>query len=182
MNTGRYISVAVAGILCVLPGCNTTGCTDNRSALPLAGFYSAETHTQISPGMLDVHGVGAPGDSMLLTSGTQASQIYLPMHSSANEVEWCFHYTQTGIDSPRYNDTITFGYTSEPYFASEECGAMYCYTITSCRYTTHLVDSVAVIDSLITNTERERIKIYFRTVSAPPPSSSAGDGSADKEP
>ena len=40
---------------------------------------------------------------------------------------------------------------------------MYRYTITRLSYTQHLIDSVAVTDSLVTNTDIKRLKIYFRT-------------------
>ena len=40
---------------------------------------------------------------------------------------------------------------------------MYRYKITSVTYTTHLIDSVGIVDSLITNIDRERIRIYFRS-------------------
>lgn len=108
-------------------------------------------------------GVGAPNDSVLVGEGT-ISQVYLPMRSTASSTAWCFSYTQPGLDDPDFNDTVTFTYSSEPYFASEECGAMYIYNIKSVKYTTHLMDSVVLADSLITNTDIERIKIYFRTV------------------
>ena len=60
-------------------------------------------------------------------------------------------------------DIITFHYTALPYFASDECGAMYYYRIDRTEWTSRLIDSVAVIDPLISNVERERIRIYFRT-------------------
>ena len=44
---------------------------------------------------------------------------------------------------------------------------MYNYRITRCTTTYNLIDSVVVADSLITNTDRLRIKIYFRTAQAP---------------
>lgn len=40
---------------------------------------------------------------------------------------------------------------------------MYHYLITSFTYTRHLIDSVAVTDSLITNIDIESIQIFFRT-------------------
>ncbi len=60
-------------------------------------------------------------------------------------------------------DRITFYYEAHPWFASEECGAMYHYRITRVSHTTQLLDSVGVADSLITNIERETIGLYFRT-------------------
>ncbi len=148
-----------------LNSCNTSGCTDNQSSLPLAGFYSSQTKSAISLQDLDISGVGAPGDSLLYTSGTSLSQAYLPFRSTATSTAYCFHYTQEGLDDTAYNDTISFSYTSEPYFASEECGAMLRYKITKMSHTDHLIDSVVITDSLVTNSDIERLQIYFRTSS-----------------
>ena len=62
---------------------------------------------------------------------------------------------------------MEFGYTSEPYFASEECGAMYRYRIHTMRNTFHLLDSVVIVDSLITNADVVTLKFYFRTQNEP---------------
>ena len=58
---------------------------------------------------------------------------------------------------------LTFDYSASPYFASEECGALYYYHIRRLKHTTHLIDSIVITDSLITNADLERIRIYFRT-------------------
>lgn len=147
----------------VIAACNTSGCLDNQSAIPLAAFRSSATGDGISVPGLRISGVGAPGDSALTTGSTAISQVYLPMRSTAQTTAWCFHYTQEGLDNPALNDTVSFGYESIPYFASEECGAMYRYLIKEVNTTTHLIDSVVVADSLITNVEATRIYIYFRT-------------------
>lgn len=162
---GRLLTFIAAGILTgsALTGCNTSGCTDLQSSIPLAGFYSSASQQAISVNNLEIYGVGAPGDSILYSGGTALREVYLPLRSDFASTSFCFHYTQEGLDDDALNDTITFHYTSEPYFASEECGAMYRYTITRLSYTQHLIDSVAVTDSLVTNTDIERLKIYFRT-------------------
>ena len=77
---------------------------------------------------------------------------------------WCVAYAWEGFDSPEWNDTITFTYTSQPYFASEECGAMYNYMITKVEATAHVLDSVAVMDSLITNMDIVRIRLYYPVI------------------
>lgn len=153
------------GVL-MMSSCNTSGCTDNQSSLPLAGFYSSSTGTSVSVSDIDISGIGAPGDSVLYPSGTARSTVFLPFRSSKESTSYCFHYTSEGINNPELNDTLTFRYTSKPFFASEECGAVLNYTITEYSYTTHIIDSVVVADSLITNTNIERIKIYFRTKAA----------------
>ena len=164
------IRIYTAALACALvaASCSTDGCLDNQSSIPLAGIYSSETGAAISISGIQIMGVGAPNDSLLVASGS-VQQVYLPMRSTTNTTEWCFHYTQPGIDDEAFNDYIRFTYTSEPYFASEECGAMYRYHITEVEYTTNLLESVEITESLITNTDVERIRLYFRTATPPDP-------------
>lgn len=155
--------LAAAAAACAVSGCSSSGCTDNQNPLPLAGFFSAETGNAISLSDVDIAGVDAPEDSVLYRSGTARNEVYLPFRANTDNTAWYFHYTQEGIDDLAYNDTIYFRYTSTPMFTTEDCGAMYRYTITSTRYTEHLIDSVAVTDPVITNIDMMRIKIFFRT-------------------
>ncbi len=126
-----------------------------------------QTGQAISVDSLAIGGVGAPNDSLLVSPSTSASQTYLPFRASKSSTSFYVEYRQASLNFPELNDTLTFDYEARPYFASEECGAMYHYLITRFSYTTHLIDSVAVTDSLITNIDRESIKIYFRTSTTP---------------
>lgn len=165
---GKFLSIfAVAAI--ALPvtftGCNTAGCTDLRSATPLAEFYSATTGAAIQLDSLQITGIGAPNDSALLAAGKVASQVYLPFRATRTETSWCFSYKWANTDFAQLNDTVTFRYDAQPWFASYDCGAMYRYKITGVTYTKHLIDSIAVLDSLVTNVEDTQLRIYFRTSS-----------------
>lgn len=162
----RFLPViAVTALLAVaVAGCNTSGCLDNQNSLPLAGFYDSATGADISLDSLDIGGVGAVNDSLLLEAGQAASSVYLPLRSQKDFTAFFIHYAYSaqGLDDPALNDTIGFTYESEPYFASEECGAMYRYKVSRLDYTTHLIDSVVLVDSLITNFDTERLRIYFK--------------------
>ncbi len=160
--------LALLPVALLTTGCNTAGCTDNHSALPLMGFYDYATGEAVALDSLDLGGVGTPGDSLLVSSGQRVSQVYLPFRDATNSTSFRLHYDYKlqGLDNPEFDDIITFHYDVEPFFASSECGAMYRYIIHNVDYTRHLVDSVAVVDSVITNVEMERIKVFFRT-SAP---------------
>lgn len=145
-------------------GCNTSGCTDNHSAIPQAGFYSSADPTKsIALDSVAIGGVGAPGDSLLVSPGASVHTLNLPFRISADSASFFFHYASEGLNFPWLNDTLTFRYSSRPFFASEECGVLYIYQVHSFSYTHHLIDSVAVTDTLITNVDRERIQIFFRT-------------------
>lgn len=143
-----------------LGSCNTSGCIENQNSIPLAGFYSYTTGQAISIDSVAIGGVGAPDDS-LLNTGRAVSTIYLPLRSTAHTTSFYIRYLQRNMDGMA--DTISFSYDSEPRFVSEDCGAMYFYRITSVSHTSLLIDSIGITDSLITNADIERIRIYFRT-------------------
>lgn len=150
--------------MAAMAACSSSGCLDNGSAIPLAGFYDSATGKVIALDNVDIHAAGAPNDSLMLGAGTRATQVYLPFTPAANAVSWVIDYRQEGLVG--VSDIITFHYTALPYFASDECGAMYYYRIDSTEWTSRLIDSVAVVEPLISNVERERIRIYFRTATA----------------
>ncbi len=149
----------LAVALAATTACNTSGCLDNGSAIPLAEYRSSLTGKAVTASGITIHGIGAPGDSVLVSGTQSVSQVYLPMRSSATVTSWCLTYADAVTPPP--TDTITFEYTSRPYFASEECGAMYAYTVRQARTTHTRIDSVVMLDSLITNADRVTIAIYF---------------------
>lgn len=154
-------TVFTSVLFAIMSACNTIGCTDNQNSLPLAGFYSMATHQAI---ILDSIGIGGVGnDSLFYGPDDRLSQAYLPFRSTEPSTSYYIRYMERKLDYPELVDTLTFTYTASPWFASEECGAMYRYRITRMDYTRHLIDSVGIVDSLITNAEMERIHIFFRT-------------------
>lgn len=158
------VVVSAVAAVSVMMSCNTSGCTDNRSSILLAGFYSAATDKAVMLDSVEIGGVGAPNDSLLVTVSDRVEGLYMPFRAEYGSTSFYIHYANKALDPyPELNDTLTFHYISEPYFASEECGAMYRYRVTSMTCTSHLIDSVALIDPFITNADVERLKVYFRT-------------------
>ena len=159
-----------------LCSCSNVGCTENHNSLPLAGFYSMRTKEAITPDSLQIGGVGAPGDSLLREEDSRVQQLYLPFRSTTPATFFYVRYKAKALDYPQLVDTLKFYYESLPFFASEDCGAMYHYLITDYAYTTHLIDSVAVTDSLITNIDHETIQIFFRTAEPSQPDDPSDNG------
>lgn len=159
-----YAIVALAAVLTGLAGCNTSGCENNRSALPMMGFYNIRSGEPVILDSIDFGGVGAPGDSLLVSSGESTQSFYFPLRFDYTSTAFYIHYDykEQGLDDPALNDTLTFSYSTKPFFESEECGAYYVYHIDGLKYTKHLIDSVAIVDSLITSYDMERVKVFFR--------------------
>lgn len=163
MFSQKIIIFLLLGISALLSGCNSAGCNENRNAVPLAAFFSSADDRGITLDSLQIYGIGAPADTVLSEVGTPLSQIYLPMRPTHQSVSWCFAYKWKSLDTPALYDTIAIDYTSTPFFASEECGAYYKYKIDRLDVTSHLIDSVAIVDSLVTNVDWVYLNIYFRT-------------------
>ncbi len=162
--------IAVVSTTAIMESCNDIGCTDLRSSIPLAGFYSSSTEAQVTIDSLLIGGIGAPGDSLLVdtTPSRGVSTLYLPFRSENTSTSFFIKYVQKDLDFPEYVDTITFDYISKPFFASADCGAMFVYDIKSVAYTRHFIDSIAITDSLVNNFDMERIKVFFRTTETDP--------------
>lgn len=160
MSIRPILCTLTAAIIIIMAGCNSDGCLNNQNALPQAAFFSGLTDKQMSVRGVEVRGVGAPGDSVLISPTSAVSTFYLPMRSDRGSTEWEFNFVVS--EKVSITDYITFEYTSQPHFASEECGAMYFYHIDRVDYTTNVIDSVVVLDSLITNYDMTRIRIYIQ--------------------
>lgn len=155
-------AVAICIMSMVAYACSTDGCLENRSSIPLAGFYDG-TGAQITLDSLRVTGISDDSLPALSEEGTKANEVYLPMRPTKDNTTWQLAYKWKYLADGSLSDTISFDYTASPYFASDECGVIYRYNITEMRYTTHLIDSIKILDSLITNIDKQQIKIYFRT-------------------
>lgn len=144
----------LGALIPLLAGCAAT-CYDNRNSLPKAGFYSASSGEAVAVTGISLAGVDAPNDSLLCSPSQSASFVFLPFRPADGETE--FKLTGNGL-----SDIITFWYDSTPYFASAECGAIWRYRIRNVEWTRNLIDSVAVVDSIITNIDSEQIKIILK--------------------
>lgn len=171
MRKKRQIFISLSRIIPVLlplsglwgAGCASEECDGNRSALPLAGFYSSGSDPgQISIDSINIYGIGAPGDSILLSSLGSQSEIYLPFRIAGGKTSYVIRYMQSEMRKYDLQDTITFTYTPLPKFVSSACGAMYDFEISRIDHTTLLIDSVVSNSKIIDNTPGENLRIYFR--------------------
>lgn len=167
MKTVITAIITFFSLLCLMisaQGCSSDSCLQNQSAIPLAQFCNSATGDKLSLDSIEIGGLGAPQDSLLKkVSSAGITQIYLPMRPTATDVTWRITYKKKEAVALGLYDDITISYTSEPYFASEECGAFYCYNITDITHTSVLIDSIKVVDPLITNFDKIYLKIYFAT-------------------
>lgn len=156
------LSLALGG---AFTSCNSGGCTELRSSVPRADFFSSSTNSKIILDSLRISGIGVPGDSALYGPKERISSVYLPMPALTDKVQWRIAYMQKHLQELGFADTLTIAFERTPWFAGEECGAMYKYRITNLETTKNLIDSVILVDSLVVNLDNPTMNIYFRTSS-----------------
>ncbi|MBD5345875.1 MAG: hypothetical protein HDR92_01935 [Bacteroides sp.] len=159
---GKILSITVTLLLAlsIMAGCNSAGCVENQSSVPLAGFYSYTSGSAISIDSVQIGGIGAPNDSLIVSKGSIRS-VYLPFRPGRESTSFFIRYTNT--EARGVTDTLTFEYNTIPYFASEDCGALYRYYITGVSHTRWLLDSVALLDPEVINVDLELIQLYYTT-------------------
>lgn len=164
-NRSRYRKIDMlifCPTLLLLCGCAASECLDNQNSRPNAVFLASggeNPGVMVKVDSLTVYGIGAPGDSMLVTYRS-LSGITLPFRIGAGETRYVFRYGKSET-APR--DTLTFSYESIPEFVSEACGAIYAFDDVKVKTTTWAIDSVVCPWSKINNIERDYIQIYFKT-------------------
>jgi hypothetical protein len=118
-------------------------------ALLKASFYNSSTKIAMSPS-ITLQGVGL--DSLLLRDST-ALNVLMPLtiKDTTRFILW--------LDSK--SDSITFVHQTIQKYASMESGFYYEYKLHSVRYTHNRIDSIKIVDSLVTTKWNENIKLYI---------------------
>lgn len=164
MRTPAAIVLALV-VLALQLACTDTTCNENRSSLPLMRFYNVDAVTRKATSAsinVWVEGVGVPGDSMICNN-TPCSEVYVPLRVTTRSTQyamWRYHVSADG-DSTLLRDTITFNYEPVPYYSSRECGAMYNFDMSTVTTTHHGIDSVALVQPVVTNELRESLRVYL---------------------
>ncbi len=153
------IIVMLSALGAGITACSDDSCYDNGSSLPLATFYLGEKQQTINA--LTIKGIGVPGDSLLADS-TSLSEVYLPLRATVNSTAFALsRWVTIGSERHCIYDTLTINYQPIEFFHSVECGAMYNFKVEKITHTTHGIDSVVLINSLITSKITPSIRIYF---------------------
>ncbi len=151
--------LAVLALVTGIVACNDDSCYDNVSSLPLATLYLGNAQQSIAG--LTIMGIGAPGDSLLVDSST-VNEVYLPLRASVGSTTYALRrWVTVNTVNTRLCDTISLNYDAIEFFHSIECGTMYNFDIKSITHTTNGIDSVVLLNRLVTNSKTPVMRIHF---------------------
>jgi hypothetical protein len=121
-------------------------------ALLLGTFYNSVTNQPMSP-VVTLLGVGQ--ESLVVDELTSNNVLFpLTITDTTRFIIW--------LDSTA--DSITFVHQSIQKLASVEKGFYYEYKLRSVAFTQNRIDSVRIVDSLVTTKWNENIKLYIGAV------------------
>lgn len=166
----KRLPYIAASLVAMAAGC-TEDCTENRNALPLAGFYGSGSPAEnVTVDSLEVYGIGAPSDSVLFDGGEAVGSLYLPFRIDSDTTAYVFRPVNRAAVAAGVTDTVRFVYDRIPRLVSAECGASYVFRMRGIYCSTQFIDSVTCPGGEIDNTDTENIHIYFRQNEAGPES------------
>ena len=156
-------TVMTAVVLLLLVGMGGCGdaCSENKNALPLAGFYSKEMPgSEVSVDSLEIKGVDVKGDSILSSADKVISEVYLPFRIDSDTTRYALrrYGPHAGIDP------LPFIYNRRPQLTSIECGVSYLFEIIDIQYGGELIDSVSCPRGYIDNANIQNLHIFLKGV------------------
>ena len=141
-------------------------CSGNARHMLTAGIYTTlqvgGEHVSI-PDTLDIVNIYAFGtDSVIINNQSNASKLSLPLRTNKEETTLVISYVASSDTTsiiPR--DTIVFRHLNTPYFLTLDCNFAVKQELTGVSFTTHLLDSVVIINPTASIDGTENIKIYY---------------------
>jgi hypothetical protein len=151
--SAQYFAILIAVFLI----CITLSCTKEKncdqsliSAANISLYVGADA---VNVDQLSI--IGLNNDSILLNSVNDVHSFSLPLSQLQNN---CAFLLQIGTSV----EILSFDYTHDLEFISEECGFSSSFTITKFEPTTStFIDSFEIIDPVVNISETENIKIYL---------------------
>lgn len=157
----RYIYLIVVFVAILIVGCGN-GCFENRTSIPKVAFYASNAPERaISIDSISVYGVGQKTGAMIVDCGKRVTSLSLPFRNDADTTQYVVQYDMRALAQYGICDTLTFVYTRYPHFISADCGVTFNYRIDQFQYTTHMLDSAALMVEEVTNIDQETLRLYY---------------------
>lgn len=162
MHKSKYIvNIIVAFLLTIIISCESDEvCTENIETYASISFVRLSTvdsliqENTLSINNLIIFPLDRNYDS-IYNYQNEVTDISLPLNPNIASTSFV-------IKADTIQDTLYFHHQSEMYFVSLECGFTWLFNLDETTHTTHLIDSIIVVDTIIDLNERNNYKIYFR--------------------
>lgn len=147
-------------MLCLLiQSCGESDCS--LSTISYARFDFLDSKTNKSVALTNgamISGIATINNSTVVDTIFNRAESYMTVPLSyTNQTIYVMHYSET------LRDTIWLTHKNIPFVGDIECGSMIFYEVEGLNYTTHVLDSVTLVNPDINNEEKKNFNIYYRT-------------------
>lgn len=152
-----FVGTSLCGVIgLVFTACEDTKCSTTGRPSPQFNFVEKSSLKKIAFDTLTVVALNAVhGDSVILNKATKVSGVTLPLSYSNNQTAMVFSY------SKNLSDTLWITHANIEHFLSVDCGITMYHQIEKVVHTSHLIDSIAIINSGVDINEKENIRVYY---------------------
>ena len=123
---------------------------------------SAQWETSYTLDVLNIYAFDT--DSIIINDDINVKTLSLPLRTNVEETTLVFSYMlHSGDTLPQQydKDTIVFRHHNTPYFLTLDCNFVVKQELTDLHYTTHVLDSIVIVNPTASNNGKENIKIYY---------------------
>ena len=160
MKSVKILAILMLVIMAMM-GCES-GCYENRTSLPQAALYAYnKPDNTITIDSISVYGIGQQSGAMIVDCGRRISSFALPFRIDADTTQFVIRYDAKALANQHISDTLTIAYERYPHFISADCGVAFNYIIEDFHYTTHMLDSAALMVDEVTNIEEQTLRLYY---------------------
>lgn len=142
----------------LIPSCGESDCS--LSTISYARFDFLDGKTQKSVALTNgamITGFINFEDTLIVDTVFNQAESYMSVPLSyTNQTMYVMHYSET------LRDTIRLIHKNIPFVSDIECGSMMFYLVEDFSYTTHVLDSVTLVNPEINNEEKKNFNIYYR--------------------
>jgi hypothetical protein len=137
--------------------CGESDCSLSTISQARFDFLDSKTNKNVAltNGVM-ISGIATINNSAIVDTLFNQAESYMTLPLSyTNQTTYVMHYSET------LRDTIWLTHKNIPFVGDIECGSMMYYKIEDLNYTTHVLDSVTLVNPEINNEEKKNFNIYF---------------------
>ena len=142
----------------LIQSCGESDCSLSTTSYARFDFLDGKTQKSVTltNGAM-ITGIITIDDTLNVDTVFNRAESYMSVPLSyTNQTMYVMHYSET------LRDTIRLNHKNIPFVSDIECGSMMFYQVEEFTYTTHVLDSVTLVNPEINNEEKKNFNIYYR--------------------
>ncbi|MFP4019718.1 MAG: DUF6452 family protein [Bacteroidales bacterium] len=154
MMNREFLLLISLGIIFLLIQCEDDPCEENLNTPVGVTFHTIDTNgvkQDVSITSLSVYALD--NDSIIADSSSSVHELKLPLNPHKDSCMFI-------LDADSLQDSITFLYTHDKEFVSQDCGFKLVYELDTIISTGHFIDSLNIIQNTVNKSDENHLEIF----------------------